>query len=666
MHIRKIMVLMLCGAFVCGTVACGTDQKQEQVTEVRMDSETTESTEVTETVTIDPEVMRGVTLGLVDASYLDYAEAWGTTEDIEKMVSKILELRGAGEDKITEWENLATGKDITAYNSDVAKACYYTAVYLSKDGIPKTNANDNSGAKRVLAADWRRDPKTIENNGFIQCAMGEYSFYNREKGYHAEDPLETNEYNHVTAGMFAPAMASHYSGQYVLPQDPETDTLLLNTPLNREELLLRMVRIYDCFEDPAEYISIDSLGDSNVFTDEEIAAAAPVPEVDENGYSDEWIGSCMENYETVGCIGADGSLVMPDLTWNYREADFAATADLGTNYIRLQIYLPSFSFPDYSQDRTKVNKAIIEDLDRAIGWGMKYGQHISLAFMGYMDDDFDGVNEGSSVFTPPIMATKEQYAAKRDFIEQIAKRYRNVPAKYLSFELENEVSQDDRGAKQAPTHSGDELADEYISIAKEVWNVTPGRGISMSSDKGKLSEKEKAFWIKIAEAGINLDYHSYEPRSFMAPREGEMVAIDKMVWPFVDENGVEWDMDKVYDEYIAPWKQLADEYGVGFKIGECVPFLESWDIYETPPRTQQAMVAFANDFSKKLQENHISYTLNNTCNGFSAVHDVEPADTDIHGYINDAEYTYKTYHLENYTCSFYVNEEYAKACYDKK
>ena len=70
--------------------------------------------------------------------------------------------------------------------------------------------------------------------------------------------------------------------------------------------------------------------------------------------------------------------------------------------------------------------------------------------------------------------------------------------------------------------------------------------------------------------------------------------------------------------------------------------------------------------SKKMQENHISYTLNNAMNGFSAIHDIPPAETNIHGYMAGADYTLRTYHLDHYTWTLYINEDYAEACYSKK
>lgn len=668
----KYLAILLSATLVLGLSACGISNNTEVSSEATEStaSEATEAvtTEAPEPVQVDPEVQRGITLGLVSADYLDDPNAPATTTDLENMGAKILELRGAEASVIAKWDECASGSDRTARNSDVAKATYYIASYLSEDGIPKTNANDNSGSRRWLPGDWYKDPHSINWDNFIKNANGEFSFYNREEAAHGNDPITTNEVNSTIAVMFSIALASHYSGQYVLPQDLETGTLLLETELTRADLLLRMVRLYDSFEDEVEYIAIDSLGTENPITDSEIANAAAVPEVNASGSSDEWIGSIMENYNLIENPDGDNSIYSTDLTWNYREADFAAAADMGMNYMRLQFALPVLAYPDYSEDRSSVNKAIIEDFDNAIRWGMKYGLHISIGFQGYLDDDIDGIDctnaDGSveNLFTPDYLAPAESYEAKADLLNAFAKRYSNVPAKYLSFELQNENC-----ALDNDSAANDTMADQFIMLANSIWSVTPERGVSLSTDTHTLTETEYAYWSKIAEAGINLDFHCYEPRSFLAPNDYYRVDASEMVWPgFVDEHGESWDMDKVYDTYIAPWKELADEYQVGLKIGECSPFIETWDLFDTPPRTQDAMVAWAADFSKKMQENHISYTLNNTMNGFSAIHDIPPAETDISSYMTGADYTLKTYYLDNYTCTLYINEDYAEACYNKK
>ncbi len=672
---KKRIAMAMCVVLLVGITGC---TSKEKVTEKFTTTESTkeDTTEVTEAVNtetepeeevmIDPESERGVTLGIVSEEYLKEANEWATTADLEDMVSSILTLKGADIGVVDEWQKTATGTDRTVRNSDVAKAAYYAAKLLTEDGIPKNNANDNAGSGRWLPGDWHKDPHSIDWDNFIMHDGSGFAFYNRESGYRGEDPIVENEMNSTTAVMFAAGLASHYSGQYVLPQDEETGTLLLETELTREELTLRMVRLYDSFEPEAEYIPISSLGEVNVIAEEDIAKAAAVPEVDNTGSSDEWIGSTLNNYCSMLYDGSDGSLNYAQLTWNYREADFAVAADMGINYLRLSFTLPSLTYPAYEADRTKVNREIMEELDDTVRWGLKYGIHISFCFQGYLDDDIDGIGSDEGEHTPDYMASAESYEKKAELLRAFAQRYSNVPAKYLSFELQNE-NITNPGTKGKNVLTNEEMADKFIMLAEAVWTVTPDRGVSLSTDMYDLSEEEYDYWNKIASAGINLDFHCYEPRSFMAPREENYVDASQMIWPgFVDENGEEWDIDKVYDTYIAPWKELAEQNSVGFKIGECEPFVESWDLFDTAPREQKTMVAWANDFSGKLQENHVSYVMNHATDGFSPVQDVLPAESDMHAYMVNAEYTLKTYYLQNYTCKLYVNEEYAKACYGKK
>ena len=275
---KKHLAIVLSAALILGLTACNSGSTTDTSSE-STENTTDTTTEASDSSQIDPEVQRGVTLGLVNADYLEDPTVPATTADLEDMGAKILELRGAEAPVITKWDVCASGSDRTARNSDVAKAAYYICSYLSEDGIPKTNANDNSGSERWLPGDWYQDPHSINWDNFIKNENGEFSFYNRQEAAHGNDPITTNEVNSTTAVMFSIALASHYSGQYVLPQDLETGTLLLETELTRADLLLRMVRLYDSFEDEAEYIAIDSIGAENPITDSEIANAAAVPAV---------------------------------------------------------------------------------------------------------------------------------------------------------------------------------------------------------------------------------------------------------------------------------------------------------------------------------------------------------------------------------------------------
>ena len=613
---------------------------------------------------LDPEVRRAMTLGIVSSSYLKKPNQAATAQDLKDMCTKILQKRGASAAKIRSWKKLTHGSKKTVRTADSILAVYYVSRYLSKNNIPRTNSHMTS--KRWIPADWDQALDYIETSNFIKVKSGTFKFYAIENGWHGVEAVDVNNFNFTTATMFAVSQASHYSNQYLFPQAKDRE-LYINKKLTRADLALQMTRLYDSFEEPAKYVKINKLGDKTVISDKLIAGAKAVPAVGKTGTSDAYIGTYTQNYVQ---IGVDGSLpIMDDLTWNFRETDFQAMADQGMNYVRIQFACNSLAYPDYSKDRTKVNEAIVEELDDVVRWGLKYGLHVSICFMGYPDDDLDGINcygDDKNYFTPDLLAGKASYELKAKLLEAFAGRYKNVPAQYLSFELQNEnATATDADASKCL--SLDEMADQFIMLAEHIWSVTPERGVSLSTDE-ELLDYNLDYWTKIAKAGINLDYHCYEPRAFVAPGDTRQVSADQMVWPgFVDQNGQTWNMEKVYQTYILPWAELADQCGVGFKLGECGIFVDTAEFAE-PPYQRKYVLAWAEDFASVMQKHQLSYVVGkyvgNT--GVCAVIKDDLPDKDDQGsYIKNAKYVRKTYTNGNYTTTYYVNQELVKALFGK-
>lgn len=610
---------------------------------------------------LDPEVKRAVTLGLVSSSYLKKPSAAATTKDIETIMAKLLKKRGANASRLRAWNNLANGSGRTARSADSIMAMYYGASYLAKNGIPVANCLDHYASNRWTPMDWDAAAEYAGRSDFIKAKNGSFKYYSKADGwYNAANAVSENDWNFTAATMYAIALASNYSGQYVLPQDTKKNALYINKNLTRAQLALQMVRFYDSFEEKAAYISLASLGAKTVISKQDIAKAKPVPEVGKTGISNEWGGSYAQRYFDPG---DDGGLRLEGNTTHYQESDFAALADLGMNYLRLQLGCCSLAYPAYSKDRTKVNQNIVEDIDQALRWAMKYGIHIEISFGGFPDDDLVGYGKkyGDCVFTPPMLATAKQYKAKANLLSAFAKRYANVPAKYLSFELESELSTYADAPKKISQLSKDEMADQFIMLADAVWAANSDRGVTLSADED-LGEWNIPFWSKIAEAGINLDYHMYEPRSFVAPEEDRHVSVSQMIWPnFVDENGTKWTMEKLYTTYIKPYQDLAAQYDVGFKIGESGMFIGSWSGYEKPPWAQKYIVAWAKDFSKCMQKHKISYCTGELLDAGSILFTSPPTQDNASAYIRNATYTKKTYHLSGYTMTYYVNQPFIKA-----
>ena len=617
--------------------------------------------------TLNPEAKRAVTLGLIDKNYLTQASKTATTQELEDVFTTIMKKRGASASKIKAWNKVALGSKTPANIFDACLAVYYVAGYLAEGGIPRVNAF--GGEYRTPSNDELNEAVST----LIMWDENHRKWYNMDDVFEGQNGLVDLAGNYWASMQFSSCMASRYSGNYVIPADEKTAHIDLTHKLSRWELALIATRYYDSFEPEAKFVSIDTIG-KTVITEKEIASAKTVPEVDKNGCSDEWIGSYVQNY----CyIGANKLLATPGdgLTYNYRESEFKAAKELGINYIRCQFEMDALAYPNFDTDRTKVNETIVKDLDNTVRWGLKYGIHISFCFQGIPDDDLDGLGamfpDGTKEnnVTPDYQASKESYELKARYLAAFAKRYENVPSKYLSFELQNENSPN-FVEEIYRTFSSEEMADQFIMLANAIWQVDPKRSVSISTDFSPLekyyyddTKKAVDYWKKLANAGINLEYHLYEPRSFcvsdvdLAPKQRS--------WPYTDPDGNTWDMEKIYQTYVAPFKQIADEAGVGFRLGECGLFGGSF----TNKYNHSSVVAWANDFSTTMQKHKVSYVL-----GILGNNPIQPYLTDF--IIDDdndyttmtigTKYTKKVYHLEKYDAIFYHDMELVKAAFGKK
>ena len=104
------------------------------------------------------------------------------------------------------------------------------------------------------------------------------------------------------------------------------------------------------------------------------------------------------------------------------ENDIKDIASSGFNYVRVHYSYKSFTY-DRSMEPIESN---LEELDKMIGWGIQYGVHINLTLYelpGSRDD---------------IMKNSEHYQQAIEVWELLAKRYSNVPAAVLSYNLLNE------------------------------------------------------------------------------------------------------------------------------------------------------------------------------------------------------------------------------------
>lgn len=132
----------------------------------------------------------------------------------------------------------------------------------------------------------------------------------------------------------------------------------------------------------------------------------------------------------------------------------------------------------------------------------------------------DGAKEND--FTPDLLASKESYALKGKLLAGFAGRYKNVPAKHLSFELQNENDLEAQPMDGVQMMTSDEMAEQFIMLARSVWNVTPERGVSLSTTGVKLTEKYRKYWSKLAEAGLTWTITAINPEALWHRASGDM------------------------------------------------------------------------------------------------------------------------------------------------
>lgn len=134
----------------------------------------------------------------------------------------------------------------------------------------------------------------------------------------------------------------------------------------------------------------------------------------------QWRGFNLLNYFTAG--------------WPqpFKEEEFQWIADWGFNFIRLPLSYHNWSKPG---DYYHMDEKVLQDIDKAVMWGKKYGIHISINLHRAPGYCVNPPAEPQDLF-------KDQEALDGCAYQWgvFAKRYKNVSNKYLSFNLLNEVA----------------------------------------------------------------------------------------------------------------------------------------------------------------------------------------------------------------------------------
>jgi len=237
---------------------------------------------------------------------------------------------------------------------------------------------------------------------------------------------------------------------------------------------------------------------------------------------------------------------------NFQEDDLRWMSDWGFDFARLPMCYLLWIEGD---DPYKIHEPMLENIDRVIGWGDRYGIHVSLNFHrapGY------SVNRERQ---EPFNLWKDQEALDAFCFhwELFAKRYKGIPSEKLSFDLVNEPR--DPGDPDFMTRDDHERVVRTAVAA--IRSVDPDRlivadGLSWGNDPCP----------ELADLGIAQSCRAYVPAGishYMASW------VDSGGWmepryPGLSGNGEEWNREKLEAHY-KQWTDLA-QMGVGVHCGE--------------------------------------------------------------------------------------------------
>lgn len=241
------------------------------------------------------------------------------------------------------------------------------------------------------------------------------------------------------------------------------------------------------------------------------------------------------------------------------EDDFSTAADLGFDFVRLPL-----SYRLLVKDNSyKLDDSLLKLLDQAIEWSAAYRLHVNVNFHrapGYcINDDEPGDNMS-------WMALNSCETERRAFCEmwqEITRRYMDVPAERLSFDLLNE-----------PSHAKDVFPREsYCRLMRETVEAIHA-----------LDAKRLCVIDGWACGEMELDELSDIPNTMQSCRgyfPKEVTHYKCMEWsqnppqwPMTvpgympgNDAGVVWNPDSL-DAYFRNWKEFSEKYSIPVMCGE--------------------------------------------------------------------------------------------------
>lgn len=305
---------------------------------------------------------------------------------------------------------------------------------------------------------------------------------------------------------------SKVSLKAVYPYDITNHSMHLQDQLTRKEAIQSVLRLAQTdaaiLEPDGNYVSVEKVGtyDKNIITDALLNKSSKLPEVTQSKLPSEWKGTGYSAHK-------DGRHAYKD----FSETDVRFLADNGFNMMRLFLGFSTLRYPDYTKDPELVNTRELEDLDQLVAWCMKYDIHLQISMINLptriIDTDWKGEN----------FPTQKEWDLMDQYWTMLANRYSNIPSKYLSFDLCNEIEPD--------INQADIAKDAFRKTVEAIRQVDDKR-VLLYSFQGNPNLQ----WADdMASLGLAIGCHPYYPQ-FIATADNHYTQKNpyaKAVWPVV-------------------------------------------------------------------------------------------------------------------------------------
>lgn len=446
----------------------------------------------------DEEVKRAISYGFVPKKLqgdydksVTHAEFCGLLTNLIKKVTP---------EKLSEWEKSASkalSSNKIMRRDDAAVALLYASKAI---GILYTNVTDYPGINKI---------QSNENNWKYKNDFPLWPSWNKKFKMTTIlpgtiDKYENDSWGSVmdTAFWFSLLRLSQVNEKPLLDWDKNYNMRFYEN-ITRKEAIVAVLRLGESeanLLDENKYISVYNVGTYNksIISDKLLKQPSDLPDASQSAFPTNWKGAGISARK-------DGRNYYKD----FQESDIAFLAENGFNFTRIFFGFSTLRYPDYPADEKMVNISELEDLDQLIAWGIQYDVHIQLAM-------YDTPNGEES-----LDINDDEWEMVRAYWVALAKRYAQVPSRYLSFDLVNEISPYE-----------DENFDRAVAwmerIHKDIHKASPKRVTLVSH-----TDTPNMNWVEaLAKAGIAIGCHPYLPNYMVTGNDVYLYQTAEPYWPY--------------------------------------------------------------------------------------------------------------------------------------